>query len=74
MHRRDLLRGLALATVALPTLTLPGLALADDHSVGLSAAFPYLEKFLAYPAGGRNRFYIAYVARRGFGPASTTRA
>jgi hypothetical protein len=64
VHRRELLRGLALTTIALP-----GLAWADDHSVGLSAAFPYLEKFLAYPAAGRNRFYIAYVARRGFRPA-----
>jgi hypothetical protein len=69
VHRRDLLRGLALTTIALPTL-----AWADGHSVGLDAAFPYLQKYLAYPAAARNRFYLAYVARRGFKPAADYRA
>jgi hypothetical protein len=65
-----LVRGLILAPLALPSL-----ARADaPRSVELTKAFPYLEKYLAFPASRRNQFSLAYVARRGYRPAPDFKA
>lgn len=57
MDRRGLMLGLAVAAMALP-----GLAWAEPKlPVKLSKVFPFLDKYLAIPAGERNRFTLAYT-------------
>jgi len=40
----------------------------------LTKAFPYLDKYLAFPPARRSQFYLAFVARRGYRPAPDFKA
>ena len=73
MDRRGLLLGLALA--AMPVLATPGLAWAEPKPpIKLSKVFPFLDKYLAIPAGERNRFTMAYTFMTDGKPAAGLKA
>jgi hypothetical protein len=71
MHRRRLLTSAAaLAATGLA----PPLARAAPQRVALADAFLLLDSYLALPPAQRDRFHIAYLARRGAKPAPDAQA
>ena len=62
MDRRGLILGLGAAGLGVGLV--PGLASAADKApVKLAKAFPFLDRYLALPAGQRDRFVLAYTFR-----------
>jgi hypothetical protein len=72
MDRRKLLAALAASTLV-PALATP-LAWAGTTRVPLADAFLLLEDYLKLPAAKRDRFHLAYLARRGPKPAPDAQA